>query len=120
MRRFILHYHSTHTSVIYFTFDAPNIMVSSPSRLWEAAMYSALLIAIVTWISHAGAREKLAYAAQDKRLNLFGRNLSTLNVSAAWPAYRHPSGDEGKEAASMIGRVSPSVARAPTHRWSWK
>jgi hypothetical protein len=69
---------------------------------------------------HAGAREKLAYAAQDKRLNLFGRNLSTLNVSGAWPAYRHPSGDEGKEAASMIGRVSPSVARAPTHRWSWK
>jgi hypothetical protein len=31
----------------------------------------------------AGAREKLAYAAQDKWLNLFGRNLSTLNVSAA-------------------------------------
>jgi hypothetical protein len=81
--RFILHYHSAHTSVIYFTFDAPKIMVSSPSRLWEAAMYTALLTAIVTWIFHAGAREELAYAAQDKWLNLFGRNLSTLNVSTA-------------------------------------
>ena len=38
-------------SVIYFTFDAPKIMVSSPSRLWEAAMYGALLTAIVTGIS---------------------------------------------------------------------
>jgi hypothetical protein len=79
-------------------------------------MYTALLTAIVTWICanfelppdynhpsirlvpaaqitflRAGAREKLAYAAQDKWLNLFGRNLSTefqidaftLNVSTA-------------------------------------
>jgi hypothetical protein len=46
-------------------------------------MYTALLTAIVTWIFHAGAREELAYAAQDKWLNLFGRNLSTLNVSTA-------------------------------------
>jgi hypothetical protein len=69
----------------HFTFDAPKIMVSSPSRLWEAAMYTALLTAIVTWIFHAGAREELAYAAQDKWLNLFGRNLSTLNVSTACP-----------------------------------
>ena len=83
MWRFIVHHHSAHTSVIYFTFDAPKIMVSSPSRLWEAAMYTALLTAIVTWIFHAGAREELAYAAQDKWLNLFGRNLSTLNVSTA-------------------------------------
>jgi hypothetical protein len=81
MWRFIVHHHSAHTSVIYFTFDAPKIMVSSPSRLWEAAMYTALLTAIVDF--HADAREKLAYAAQDKWLNLFGRNLSTLNVSAA-------------------------------------
>jgi len=44
-------------------------------------MYTALLTAIVDF--HADAREKLAYAAQDKWLNLFGRNLSTLNVSAA-------------------------------------
>jgi hypothetical protein len=64
-------------------------------------MFTALLTAIVTWISTnfelppdhemvhhlrnragkryncAGAREELAYAAQDKWLNLFGRNLST-------------------------------------------
>jgi hypothetical protein len=32
---------------------------------------------------HAGAREEVAYAAPDKWLNLFGRNLSTLNVSTA-------------------------------------
>ena len=32
---------------------------------------------------HAGTREEVAYAASDKWLNLFGRNLSTLNVSAA-------------------------------------
>jgi hypothetical protein len=83
MWRFIVHHHSAHTSVIYFTFDAPKIMVSSSSRFWEAAMYTALLTVIVTWISTRVAREKLAYAAQDKWVNLFGRNLSTLNLSAA-------------------------------------
>src|SRR5262249_19328102 len=44
--------HLAQGSVIYFTFGVPKVMVSSHADLMgQAAMHTALLTAIVTWIS---------------------------------------------------------------------